>query len=133
MIAQYPHSISCGITLLGGETHYQTAKAWMDDLARQDFVYNPVQKAVLNKNRANYKCFIFTHNKDINPIGTKIAEYIKEHGLGDVVESVPAGNPVHNDHPITVWVWSRNKEAYYKYAEALLTPKEVKDGNPRDK
>lgn len=129
MISMTDCSVSCGVKIVGGETHYQTAEAFVKDFF--------VKKAGC---ASGYTQFMFTHctnpqstgrgakkQEDGRCIGDKIEEYVKANNLGVITRSEPGTNPHHPEYPpnadppgfkgyqhkIVIWVWTIPNDVSY--------------------
>jgi hypothetical protein len=109
----YRSEFSCGVQLIRGETEYKDPVVFIKDLAR----------AITHGSQAVYyrdvEQYIYSHNSDKFDIGYKIEQYIVQNKLGTVIRSPRAANPVHhneapNNH-ITVWVWTRDVQAFNQH------------------
>lgn len=133
MLNVHDFSVSCGVKVIGGETTYQTAEAFVKDFF------------TIKQNRYFfYTQFIFTHctsptatnrgaqvQKDNRCMGDKIEEYVKTHNLGVITRSEPGSNPVHpetKEHPrkIVVWVWTIPDTIGANYLASLAKEKTEK-------
>lgn len=98
---------SCGVTLIHGDSSYQTPEAFI-----KDFLHTR------QPGDNGYTQYMYTHNIDTRDIGLKIEQFIVRNRLGTVVRSAIGNNPVHNSK-IVVWLWTLDLDGCKAYKNQL--------------
>ena len=114
--------VSCGVKYIGGETYYTKPDKFMADLhtvIERNYAVEAKRKwPSMISDFGGFTQFVMTHNSDKYDIGKAFEEFVNKHGLGTVIHTPPAKNPLYESidkHSITVWVWTRDVDACRKF------------------
>lgn len=112
---RFQHVQCCGVRDLGGLGQFRTSVEAFLDMGR--WLFGDTSQYAPSRNQFRYA--IFSQAREESTYGHRFAAYIREHQLGELVETGFNVNP-NSGNALKLWTWAINWVTFRAHYDALM-------------